>query len=82
MPIHSSIPGDEADQTREKFVAAIKCKCGQTGSVAWEENTMPSPKGSKPALLSVSGGFYIRLLKKDIGRTEIICAMCESVVPA
>jgi hypothetical protein len=35
-----------------------------------------------PVLLEVSRGFYhFRFPKKDIGRTEIMCAVCASMVP-
>jgi len=68
------------DQTREKYAVPIKCRCGQVGSSIWEENAEISPRGSKPILLEVSSGFYVRLQKKDIRRTEIVCSVCECVV--
>jgi len=74
-------PSKNPDEAREKFAVPIKCKCGQVGSATWEESAQLNPKGARPVLLDVSSGFYLRLRKKDIGKTEIVCAVCESVVP-
>jgi hypothetical protein len=74
-------PSKKPDEGREKFPVPIKCKCGQVGSAIWEESAQPNPKGPRPVLLEVSSGFYLRLRKRDIGTTEIMCAVCESVVP-
>lgn len=70
----------ELNQRREKFLVPIRCECGQVGSAIWEENTNLSPKGPRPVLVEVSSGFYFRVMKKDICRTEIVCAICEGVV--
>jgi len=70
------------DARRGRFAVTIKCKCGQIGSATWEENARLGPNGPTPALLEVSKGFYyFRFPKKDMGRTEIMCAVCESIVP-
>ena len=66
---------------RKKFVAPIKCGCGQVGSAFWEGAARLVPKAPLPVLLEVSSGFYFRLRKKDIARTEIVCGLCESIVP-
>ena len=66
---------------REKFTVPLTCPCGQAGVAIWEEYAFPNPHGTMPVLLTVSGGFYERVQKKDIGQTEIVCAVCERVVP-
>jgi hypothetical protein len=71
----------EPSQGREKFAVQIKCKCGQVGSATWEENAQLSPRGPMAVLLSVSSGFYMRVTKKHIGKTEIVCAVCDAVAP-
>jgi hypothetical protein len=71
---------DETDQARERFTVQIKCRCGQVGAAVWEENARPGPKGPRPVLLEVSSGFYFRVQKKNIGVSEIACAVCESIV--
>jgi hypothetical protein len=71
----------EPEPLREKFVVPIKCKCGQVGSLTWEEKTQISPKGPEAMLISVSNGFYERIQKKNWNKTEIVCAVCEAVVP-
>jgi hypothetical protein len=74
-------PTEKRVQAREKFAAPIKCRCGQEGSAFWEENALPNPRGPMPVLLDVSGGFYFRLRKKNVARTEIVCGLCERIVP-
>jgi hypothetical protein len=66
---------------RERFAVPIKCKCGQVGSATWEENAQISPKGPQLMLLGVSDGFYERLQKKNWSGSEIVCAVCEAVIP-
>jgi hypothetical protein len=72
----SSIP-----PTRPHFVVRVICKCGQVGSATWEENGQITPQGPRPMLVGISSGFYERVRKKDIGQTEVVCAVCEAVVP-
>jgi hypothetical protein len=81
MSNRPSRPGEKPVLNRKRFVAPIKCACGQAGSAFWEENDLPNPRGPMPVLLEVSSGFYFRLRKKNIARTEIICGLCESIVP-
>jgi hypothetical protein len=66
---------------REKFAAPIKCRCGQVGSSIWEEKACERPHWSKSMLVGVSNGFYTRIQSKNFDRTEIVCAVCDSVVP-
>jgi hypothetical protein len=67
---------------REKFPVKFSClKCGQVGSATWEENAEVSPKGPMPLLLGVSSGFYQRMCEPHTGSMEIVCGVCESVVP-
>jgi hypothetical protein len=61
----------------EKFAAPIKCQCGQVGSAVWEDVSVHS---SRRTLQDVSSGFYMRMQKKNLSRTEIVCAVCEAVV--
>jgi hypothetical protein len=67
-------------QIREKFAAPIKCRCGQIGSAVWEESDAPVNGALRPVLQEVSSGFYMRLQKKNLSRTEVVCAVCEAVV--
>jgi hypothetical protein len=71
----------EPEQHREKFAVKIECpKCGQIGSATWEENAEMSPKGPMSQLLSVSSGFYQRVVKLDRGAIETFCGVCETVI--
>jgi len=36
--------------------------------------------GTKRELLSIKGGFYARVHKKDLNRSEIVCEACSKVV--
>jgi hypothetical protein len=67
-------------ENREKFVVPMKCQCGQVGTAIWEESAELSPQGPKALLVEVSSGFYIRVQKKNIGKSEVACAICESIV--
>ena len=71
---------ESSDPRREKFVVSLKCQCGQVGAAIWEENAELSQKGPRPVLLEVSSGFYFRVHKKDITKTEIVCARCECII--
>ena len=71
----------EREVRRTKFAVPIRCGgCGQVGSAMWEENEKISPLGPRAVLLEVSSGFYLRVTKKDFGRSEIVCSVCESIV--
>jgi hypothetical protein len=67
-------------QSRAKFAIQMKCGCGQVGSAVWEENAGLSPPGPRRILVQVSSGFYMRVQKKDIGKNDIVCSICDSVV--
>lgn len=71
---------DGTIERREKEVAAIKCQCGQVGAATLEGNIDQTPQSQKSVLIDVSSGFYIRMQKKNFGKTEIACALCERVV--
>jgi hypothetical protein len=81
MNVDLSTSAHEPQPLREKFVVPIKCRCGQIGSTTWEENAQLSPKAPQAILISVSNGFYERIQKKNWTRSEIVCAVCEIVVP-
>jgi hypothetical protein len=85
--MESAMAGDavkslkELARKREKFAVPIKCcKCDQVGSATWAENAGVSSVGPQAKLLGVSNGFYGRLQKKNYSRSEIVCAVCETIV--
>jgi hypothetical protein len=68
-------------QSRDQFTIPLKCKCGQTGSVVWEENSNIGAAGSETALITLSEGFYERIVKKDRRSIELVCHRCGATQP-
>ena len=63
----------------EKYVTPLKCLCGQIGAANWEKALLPDGRGAA-VLVEVSTGFYRRLRKKDVSKTEIVCEVCAAVL--
>jgi hypothetical protein len=77
----TTMPLRAPDTRREKFTVPIRCACGQVGSTLWEENAVASPQGPQAIRLAVSAGFYERAPENSAVPADIICAVCEAVVP-
>ena len=68
------------DQTLEKHVTQLKCRCGQAGNATWDIFQISDGRCPPPVLMEVSTGFYARVRKKDIRKTEVVCDVCDAIV--
>ena len=68
---------------RERFSVPVKCgRCGQQGTIIWEENTGDAlTRGPQTSLVAVSSGFYERIARNHRGSVEIVCERCNTVLP-
>jgi hypothetical protein len=68
---------------REKFSVPVKCgRCGQQGTIVWEENAGDSLcRGPQTTLVAVPAGFYERVARNHRGTVEIVCGRCNTVLP-
>ena len=68
---------------REQFAVPIKCpKCGQVGSISWEEEAGADRRqGSMRKLILVSSGFHQRPGHNNSGDATIVCDRCGQVQP-
>ena len=76
----SSLSRRVSDLLLEKYATSLKCACGQIGTAGWEKAVLPEGSGPEPVLVEVSNGFYTRVRKKDVRKTEIVCDLCGSIV--
>jgi hypothetical protein len=74
-----SLSSGSPPPVRFQFTVPLKCKCGQSGTMVWEENKDISPAGAQPVLISISDRFYERVNKRDRISIEVVCHKCESV---
>ena len=59
---------------------AIICpKCGNRGSIAWDD--IAAPDGDRKELIGITGGFYERLSKKAPYPIELVCNNCGTSEP-
>ena len=73
---------DELIDPRKQFPVKMQCpKCQQTGTAIWEETRLPNPRGLQPILLSLPGGFYLRVKNTVLEGTEVVCNKCGTVQP-
>jgi hypothetical protein len=68
---------------RERFSVPVKCgRCGQQGTIVWEENAGDAlSRGPQTTLVSISSGFYERVARSHRGSVEIVCQRCNTVLP-
>ena len=82
MASDSANSKQEPAPLRERFAVKMTCsKCGQVGSITWEENSRVSPRGPMTELLGISNGFYMRVRKSRRGSSQIVCAVCDTAQP-
>lgn len=65
---------------RDQFTVPLKCVCGQTGIAVWEDASTGMPS-SQPYLVTLTDGFYERIMKKDRRSIELVCHNCGAVMP-
>ncbi len=64
-----------------RFSVSIKCPdCGQTGSVAWEEDDgmMPGKKSAR-VFVDVTTGFHTEHGRTKSGDPIIVCNVCDCI---
>jgi hypothetical protein len=71
----------KSPEERTQFSVPMKCKCGQYGVAVWEENKNLSRSGPETSLISLSDGFFERIVKKDRFSIEVVCHACGAVQP-
>ncbi len=69
---------DLSSPNRDRFAVPVVCKkCGQHGSVFWEENAIHNrTEGSQRELISVSNGFHQEIGRTQSGDAVIVCDSC------
>lgn len=68
---------------RDRFALPIRCiRCGQIGSVVWEENMGSSqPAGPERTLVRISSGFHTGDAETQSHDKQIVCDICDEIVP-
>jgi hypothetical protein len=80
MSISKDHSGSQAHGPHRQFSRPVACRCGQSGIAIWEDDFTEGKDKPRPVLIEVSGGFYIRISKKDVAINEIACLLCERTV--
>jgi len=72
-----------SSSNRERFAEPVACKkCGQHGSIFWEENAVGNrASGSQRELIRISNGFHREMERTLSGDPIVACDNCGERLP-